>query len=183
MNDEEEPKTPDSVIRHSIHSPVLSDNASEVSEISEPAATIKAPGGKLKTRLSLAPADMRTMAETRRQVSGESAVPPIPQRHQNRPSLIFEDDTVETEEGRPDSSGIAGSEDVPQEPEKRKSSLIQLDISVEQIDEGLSIGLDREFDRVIEAQKVLCNPFLHLPEHIRDASSSIENNGFERYIL
>jgi hypothetical protein len=36
----------------------------------------------------------------------------------------------------------------------RKSSLVQLEIPKDQSDEGLSFGLEKEFDRVVEAQKV-----------------------------
>ena len=143
---EEEPKTPDSVIRHS-----FTGSASSVSPIvPEPTATIKAPNGMLKTRASLAPADVHTMAEVRRQVSGERpGVPAVPERHYHRPSIVQEEDSY----------SVTSTEDASPEAEsakqlKRKSSLIQLEVPMEAIDEGLSIGLDKEFDRVIEAQKV-----------------------------
>ena len=153
---EEEPRTPDSVIRHPIAESPLPDSPS----VPEPIATIKAPGGKLKTRPSITPADIRVMAETRRQVSGE--VPPvvsIPAQHPNRPSVIVEssmidcsDDTARDLVNEPDSEQASVKNDVSKQP-KRKSSLIQLDIPVDGID-GLGFGLDKEFDRVIEAQKV-----------------------------
>ena len=146
---EDEPKTPESVIRHSLAEPPLPESPG----IPEPIATIKAPGGRLKTRPSVTPADLRAMAESRRQVSGE-AVPPIPERHWNRPSVC-----LEAEEPEEDSSSDNSLESVvrtgdPSKQPKRKSSLVQLDIPEGGLDDGLGIGLDKAFDRVIEAQKV-----------------------------
>ncbi|MCJ1379421.1 Bud site selection protein bud4 [Xylographa soralifera] len=149
---EDEPKTPDSVIRHSVISPAMSDSP----EIPEPSATIKAPGGGLKTRASIAPADAHAMAQTRRQVSGERpTIPTIPEFHNQRLSTAFEEDSLSAA-----SSGDASSEGEPVKQIKRKSSLVQLEVPLEEIDEGLSIGLDREFDRVIEAQKVAFSSFI-----------------------
>ncbi|MCJ1287021.1 Bud site selection protein bud4 [Xylographa opegraphella] len=152
-NDEDdEPKTPDSVIRHSVPSPAMYESP----EIPEPSATIKAPGGGLKTRASIAPADAQVMAQTRRQISGERpTTPTIPGLHNQRLSTAFEVDCLSTA-----SSGDTSSEGEPVKQIKRKSSLIQLEVPLEEIDEGLSIGLDREFDRVIEAQKVAFSSFI-----------------------
>lgn len=151
-NDEEdEPKTPDSVIRHSTAFPHVPESPC----ISEPSATIKAPGDGLKTRASIAPADTRTMAETRRKVSGERpTVPVIPEGQQEYPTFIREEDNQSTT-----STSNASSDGDPVKPTQRKSSLIQLEVPMEEIDEGLSVGLDREFDRVIEAQKVAFSSF------------------------
>ena len=154
VEDEEAPDTPDSVIRYSIaDSP---DPPSPV--VPERIATIKASGGKLKTRPSITPADVEAMAETRRQVSREiPAVPAIPDGHCNRPPIIEEaffkdhetkcqNELVESHPGN-DATSTDGPED------KRASSLVQLDLPVEGSD-GLGFGLDQAFDRVIEAQKV-----------------------------
>ncbi|MCJ1389372.1 Bud site selection protein bud4 [Xylographa bjoerkii] len=167
-NDEEdEPKTPDSVIRHSVISPRLSDSP----EIPEPSATIKAPGGGLKTRASIAPADAHAMAETRRQVSGERPmVPPIPEVHNQQLSTALEEENLSTT-----SSGDASSEGEPGKQIKRKSSLVQLEVPLEEIDEGLSIGLDREFDRVIEAQKVAFNSFFTTSDPDYNSKRSTQN--------
>ncbi|KAL8918709.1 MAG: hypothetical protein Q9172_005311 [Xanthocarpia lactea] len=152
--EEEAPDTPDSVIRHSITD--APDPPSPI--VPERIATIKAPGGKLKTRPSITPADVEAMAETRRQVSREiPAVPAIPDRHCNRPPIIeealFKDPETkcrnELVESHPGNDAI--STDGPED--KRASSLVQLDLPVEGSD-GLGFGLDQEFDRVIEAQKV-----------------------------
>ena len=168
---EEEPKTPDSVIRHPISeykSPIpMSEqdapnptsqqqapdltgeaNAPESPEIPEPAATIKAPGGKLKARPSIAPADTESMAETRRQVSGQ-----LPPQEPVIEAKEQEPQPTPLEEGAQWASANADVVETDRQG-KRKSSLVPLDISVDEVDEGLSFGLDREFDRVIEAQKV-----------------------------
>ena len=141
---EEEPRTPDSVIRHPIGEQKVPDSPG----ILEPAATIKAPGGKLKTRPSITPADAESMAETRRQVSAQ--LPPQEPRIEDteqEPSPTLMKDGAQWASTNAD---MAETE----KPGKRKSSLVPLDLSVDEFDEGLSFGLDREFDRVVEAQKV-----------------------------
>ncbi|KAI9723360.1 MAG: hypothetical protein M1812_001244 [Candelaria pacifica] len=144
---EETPRTPDSVIRHPIHS---ESPVPDSPSVPEPVATIKAPGGRLKTRPSATPADIRAMANTRRQVSGETPmVPPLPE-HRNRPSLGLEHEAVtlgsDEEVEETSDSTSAGS--------KRVSSLVKLDIPVNGVGDDLGFGLDKEFDRVIETQKV-----------------------------
>ena len=142
--------TPESVIRH----PIMEPNEEEAPVIPEPSATIKAPGGRLKTRPSLAPADIQTMAETRRKVSGDRPqMPPVPEKHRNRPSVIPEGDSffgVEEQSNQTESN---------RQP-KRKSSLVQLEVPIEDTEERLSFGLDKEFDRLLEAQKVAFAHFL-----------------------
>ncbi|KAE8446842.1 hypothetical protein EG329_011619 [Mollisiaceae sp. DMI_Dod_QoI] len=136
-DEEYEVGTPDSVIRH----PAPPSPARDSPSIPEQVATIKsASGSKLKTRPSATPSDLMIMREMRRQVSGETPnIPPIPERHRNRPSL-----SVERELSEPvDSDG--GFE---RHPSFKKKSLT-LDIGGD-----LGLGLDRDFDRVIEAQKV-----------------------------
>lgn len=147
---EDEPKTPESVIRHSFAESPLPESPG----IPEPIATIKAPGGRLKTRPSVTPADVHAMAESRRQVSGQ-AVPPVPERHFRRPSVCLD---AEESEVNSISSNVSEGGDANGDPSKqlkRRSSLVQLDIPMGGLDEGLSFGLDKEFDRVMEAQKVV----------------------------
>ena len=138
--DVEEPSTPDSVIRH----PIAPASPDEESVVPERAATIKAPGAHLKTRPSLTPADTATMAATRRQVSGQHP-PPIPERSPKRNSLSI--DISNIEEGDSLMSNGDGSNK-----ENRCNKL--LDIPIEDIAEDLSFGLDKEFENIIEAQKV-----------------------------
>lgn len=148
---DEEPRTPDSVIRH----PTAESPPPDSPSVPEPVATIKAPGSKLKTRPSITPSDVQAMAEVRRQFSSEiPAVPMVPERQQNRPSVIAEADTsvLEPKEASPESISL---EKEPSVQPKRKSSLVPLDIRVGSND-SQGFGLDKEFDRVIEAQKVAC---------------------------
>jgi hypothetical protein len=148
-----EPGTPDSVIRHPVPS-------SASPETAEPVATVKDAGSRLKTRPSITPADASTMAATRRQVSGQVAPP----QAQDFPTGL----AGETESYTP--SEITS----PQGPGKRVSSLVQLDIPQDQSDESLGFGLEKEFDRVVEAQKVafeLSLSRLHHPFHGRFPSS------------
>ena len=146
-----EPQTPDSVIRH----PIASLPKPESPSIPEPVATIKAAGTKLKTRPSITPADTQSMAATRRQVSGEvSHQTLIPEKSEPQTSAISEAQEACAGEERKESLAEDCGETETFKVTKRKSSLVPLEISVEKSDGGLGIGLNREFDRVIEAQKV-----------------------------
>ena len=147
--------TPDSVIRRSIED----EPAMESPVVPEPVATIKSSGSRLKTRPSATPADIQTMAETRRQVSGESTrSSQAHPKHMSRPSVVAEGD--ETNESVPATLAI-GHESIHDglKQPKRKSSLIPLDVPVEG-SAGLGFGIESEFDRVIEAQKVMSDPLL-----------------------
>jgi hypothetical protein len=132
---DEEPGTPDSVIRH----PVIVEPPQRSSSPAVPDryATIKGAGGKLKTRPSLLPEDI-DMAATRRQVSGEHP-PPVPVRSPKRQSLSL--DIGHIDEG--DSLASASN----------KENLM-LDLNISEDSNDLSFGLDREFENIIEAQKV-----------------------------
>ncbi len=128
------PGTPDSVIHH----PVCDDGSPRDSPaIPEQFATIKASGSKLKTRPSATPSDLMAMREARRQVSREiPGIPPIPERHRNR---ISRDMDAERE--------LSTSDDfLERHPSFKKRSLT--------LDLDLGLSMDRDFDRVIEAQKV-----------------------------
>jgi hypothetical protein len=158
--EEEQPGTPDSVIRH----PVSPSPEEELPVVPERVATIKSSSGsKLKTRPSATPADLMAMRELRRQVSGETpAIPPIPARHRNRPSVGGEqEETDETQGG---------------ETLERQSSLKKKSLTLD-IGSGLGLGLDKDFDRVIEAQKVAFDPFpLHSTfDNSNNGQASISN--------
>jgi hypothetical protein len=150
-----EPGTPDSVI----HRPLSKSSSLEVVEL---LATVKAPGSDLKTRPSLTPADLTAMAATRRQVSGPIIPPP-------------EDDSSDSPTN--ESEQEATSRLSPSKPPgKRVSSLVQLDIPGNHCDEDLGFGLEKEFDRVVEAQKVafeLSLSRLHHPFNGRFPSSEM----------
>lgn len=145
-----EPSTPDSVIRHPVDDEYDDEQESTPEPVSDLVATIKAPGTGLKTRPSLTPADVQSMAAVRRNVSLQSVnIPSLEtteetQQEENDP----EQDTVNFQ--KPDSSIPTLS--LP-EVAQRQSSLVKLDIPFTGSGESLEFGLDKEFDRVIEAQK------------------------------
>jgi hypothetical protein len=145
--DEEEPKTPDSVIHRPL--PSYDDVEEELEEerhspaIPETVATIKsAAGSRLKTRPSATPADIAAMREQRRQVSCE--VPQIPDRHLNRMSR----DMDAQQHLAPD---VTGDEYMQRHPSFKSRSLT--------LDLDLGLSLDQDFERVIEAQKVAFQQF------------------------
>jgi hypothetical protein len=140
MNEEEAPATPDSVVRQSfdLASPTVPDNI----------ATVKAPGMALKTRPSVTPADIETMAATRRKVSG-TMPPPVPEKSPKRLSLTQPLD-VNTDAAEKDSIDKA----IAAHKKRRESFRIRLDIGGESVGEDLSLDMDKEFNRVIETSKV-----------------------------
>lgn len=139
---EDGPSTPESVIHHPVSADVSEDETPQVKispAIPERSATIKATGSKLKTRLSNTPSDIASMREARRQVSMEVPdVPPIPDKHSKRLSKDINTGLL-----------LTGDEFIERHPSfKNRSLTLDLDI-------GLS--LDKDFERVIEAQKVAFN--------------------------
>ncbi len=138
--EESDPGTPNSVIRH----PMPPSPPRDSPCIPDQVATIKsAAGSKLKTRPSATPADLMAMRDARRQISGELPnIPPIPARHRNRPSLNL-DQGFSLNESDSEMEG-----DV-----ERKSSLKKKSLTLD-IGGDLGLSLDKDFDRVIEAQKV-----------------------------
>ncbi|TPX14361.1 uncharacterized protein E0L32_005557 [Thyridium curvatum] len=148
--DEEEPSTPESVIHH----PMSDDSPRESPAIPEQMATIKASGSKLKTRPSATPSDIMAMREARRQVSREVPdVPPIPERHRNRLSRDFDIDR-----------DLAASDDFLERHPSFKNRSLTLELD-------LGLSLDKDFDRVIEAQKVADQPFLSPPQNTNTTST------------
>ncbi|KAK3942952.1 Bud site selection protein BUD4 [Diplogelasinospora grovesii] len=133
----DEPGTPDSVIHHPM--PPSEDEDAELDSpiVPERIATIKsASGSKLKTRPSATPSDIMAMREARRQVSREvPEVPPIPERHHSRLSRDLHAEP-----------SLSGDDFLDRHPSFKKRSLtLELD---------LGLSLDKDFERVIEAQKV-----------------------------
>lgn len=146
-----EPGSPDSVIRHPVViSPPEVDSDQEVPQRE---ATIRGTGGhKLRTRPSLIP-DEVDMAATRRQVSG-TYPPPVPERSPKRQSLSFEIGHVDD-----DSSQLSLA--------TRERRMLDLDLGEDENE--LSFGLDNEFDKIIESQKV--DPLFPLPDFARFSTS------------
>jgi hypothetical protein len=164
--DEYEVGTPDSII----HRPIPPSPPRDSPSIPEQIATIKASGSKLKTRPSATPADLQAMRELRRQVSGERpSIPPIPERHRNRPSLSVDRDLGDSA----DSDG-----GVERHPSFKKRSLT-LDIGSD-----LGLSLDQDFDRVIEAQKVAFDlSSLHSTAFKNDHRQASNTSDFPFYAL
>lgn len=140
--DEEEPKTPDSVIHRPLPEPE-EEEARVSPAIPETDATIKsAAGSKLKTRPSATPADIQTMREQRRHVSREVPdLPSIPDRHRTGQQLL---------------SPASSTDDYMQRHPSFKSRSLTLDLD-------LGLSLDQDFERVIEAQKVAFQQFSSQP--------------------
>lgn len=165
-----EPSTPDSVIRHPIEDDEVSEEelaeehkeeeaeSSSDESVPEPVATVRAPGLGLKTRPSLTPADMQSMAATRRKISGQHP-PPMPgltKTVSNESSQSDKSDKSKQAEQEVEKPVDAPKLELPQLLQ-RQSSLMQLDIPFSIQEESLGSGLDKEFDRVIESQKVAYN--------------------------
>lgn len=150
-DDRDTPPTPQSVIRHPLT------ESPEPSGIPEPMATIKA-SSELKTKPSLTPADAETMAATRRKVSGQdepTQPPPIQEyEREDESTFIAPGNKTDVEEDTLTAISMPQQEEQAPSVEQRQSSLVKLDIPVSSSDEGLGFGLDQEFDRVIEAEKV-----------------------------
>ncbi|KAJ4304384.1 Bud site selection protein bud4 [Collariella sp. IMI 366227] len=148
----DEPGTPDSVIHRPL--PDSDEEARHSPAIPEQIATIKsASGSKLKTRPSATPSDLAAMREARRQVSREvpmPIVPPIPERHRNR---LSRDVDADLPGATPDF--------LDRHPSFKKRSLT--------LDLDLGLSLDKEFDRVVEAQKVAFHQF-SIPPSSTEAS-------------
>ncbi|KAJ9243521.1 hypothetical protein DTO169E5_2764 [Paecilomyces variotii] len=147
---DEEPSTPESVIRHPIEE-TYSDAESDPESIPDPIATVKAPGTGFKIRPSLTPADTATMAATRRKVSyQEHPMPALTKKISNGSSHSTEDGS--NAPSHPKLGDNIPKLEIGLGAPQRQSSLVKLDIPVTGNDDSL-FGLDKEFDRVIEAQK------------------------------
>ncbi|PBP26642.1 PH domain-containing protein [Diplocarpon rosae] len=156
--------TPDSVIRH----PVTPSPPRESPSVPESVATIKSSGSRLKTRPSNTPADLHAMRELRRNVSETHSVPPIPERHHNRPSL-----SLDRELGPAETEASA----------QRHSSFLTRSLTLDIGNDG-GLSLDQDFDRVIEAQKVasdLSSSQSHYSLDQGQASDASIKSSFESY--
>ncbi|KAF7196273.1 Bud site selection protein BUD4 [Pseudocercospora fuligena] len=159
------PGTPDSVIRRDSEVSALSEDLPPPAEaepeqpvIPERRATIKT-NGQLKTRPSATPADLRAMANQRRLVSAERPVPPITQAYQAEMAETVEEDLSQHSSEGDDSKADSGVEHSPETAARRQEAKRQmkLDLEIPALnaaagDDGL--GLESEFERVIEGQKV-----------------------------
>ena len=133
--------TPDSIIHHPVQpeSP-QADSPSVPGRV----ATVKASGGKLKTRPSATAAELEELNAELRHTSDEKP-PPIPDQFKlqldgDGPHAVGKDSHELT------------SEDVA--PKRRQSVKMKLDVPLGGFSDELGLGLDQEFDRLLDAQKV-----------------------------
>ena len=181
-NDEYDEDDTGSVIRHKIyHSETEEETEGEYSEeeeqqpeeevpedrtpspVAEAVATIRAPGGKLKTRASATPADMAAMAAARRHVSGDQHNPPpvprMPHGYRSEGGSASDSGSGGDDSSSVDNSGKSDAEPQPaiigrkfSGKGKRKSSVLP---ALGEFEFDLKLDdLSEEFDRVIEKQKV-----------------------------
>lgn len=171
-----EPATPDSVIHHPVEDDDDESDVSADESVPYPIATVKAPGTGLKVRPSLTPADLEQMAATRRKVSGPQPPPRLPSlsKHFSNDSQHSTHDNEGHEEHEEHEPEVDSDKLAPPFPNKdatqRQSSLVKLDIPFSIQEESLGFGLDKEFDRVMENQKVAfeqalskCSSFRPMP--------------------
>ncbi|KAK3618728.1 Bud site selection protein bud4 [Elasticomyces elasticus] len=165
------PGSPDSVIQHrtsdvsSMYDDVVDDGFELQPEpqpepepevvIPERRATIKT-GGKLKARPSVSRADLDAMGQ-QRQIGSEEPMPEMPIQYRDAETgTDDEDQESQTSTEKADSL-------VDEKATHRRQSRKMLNLNIPQgTAADLSLGLESEFDKVIESQKV-CLPFLPAP--------------------
>ncbi|KXT01381.1 hypothetical protein AC578_6648 [Pseudocercospora eumusae] len=158
------PGTPDSVIRCDSEVSALSEVLPPPAEaepeqpvIPERRATIKT-NGQLQTRPSATPADLRAMANQRRLVSAERPIPPFPQAYQAEMAETVEEDLSQQSSEGDDSKADSGVEHSPETAARRQEAKreMKLDLEIPALNAeaaGDGLGLESEFERVIESQK------------------------------
>ncbi|TKA81949.1 hypothetical protein B0A55_01937 [Friedmanniomyces simplex] len=158
------PGTPDSVIQHrtsdvsSLYEDLDENGVATQPEpepeavpevvIPERRATIKT-GGKLKARPSVSRADLEAMGQ-QRMVSSEEPMPAVPSAYGSAGMENTTDDASEHSTEKADSL-------VDDKPANRRQSRKMLNLDIPQLSTGtgeLGLGLESEFDKVIESQKV-----------------------------
>ncbi|EXJ64053.1 hypothetical protein A1O7_00388 [Cladophialophora yegresii CBS 114405] len=158
------PGSPDSVVRHPTASDEFPSRANR-----EPEHKVDAP--EVDNDRSSSPSEASDTGSVL--INGREASPVSPI------SAEFED-TPEVAITEPLQDSL--TDDKPSEPlsieaeNKRVSSLVPLDIPHGSLDEGLGLGLEKEFDRVVEAQKVefeLSLQRLYYPFHGRFPSTEL----------
>ncbi|KAK5744952.1 Bud site selection protein bud4 [Elasticomyces elasticus] len=179
------PGSPDSVIQHrtsdvsSMYDDVVDDGFELQLEpqpepepevvIPERRATIKT-GGKLKARPSVSRADLDAMGQ-QRQIGSEEPMPEMPMQYRDAETgTDDEDQESQTSTEKADSL-------VDEKATHRRQSRKMLNLNIPQgTAADLGLGLESEFDKVIESQKV-CLPFLPAPLFARfDAEPHSSHN-------
>ncbi|KIX93428.1 uncharacterized protein Z520_10847 [Fonsecaea multimorphosa CBS 102226] len=154
------PATPESVVRHSAPRTTSPGNVDNESEEDERAA-------QAESDRSISPSESGSVLVHDKELS---PVSPISANFDENAEVAKGDSTNAevVDENRPETD-IDGEK-------KRVSSLVPLDIPTAGLDEGLGLGLEKEFDRVVETQKVefeLSLQRLYYPFHGRFPSSEL----------
>ncbi|KIW44676.1 uncharacterized protein PV06_03130 [Exophiala oligosperma] len=132
------PRSPDSVVRHSPrHSNVPVNDGSDISDTKSAAHD--------DSDRSVSPSDSGSVVVHDKE---PSPVSPISAEFEDKPDSLSAEPVNPT---RIEEQHIQTSHKIPES--NRVSSLVQLDIPHDSLDEGLGLGLEKEFDRVVEAQK------------------------------
>jgi hypothetical protein len=133
------PASPDSVGRHSLAEP--SATANDGSDVSETKSAIHDDSDR-----SVSPSDSGSVLVHEKE---GSPVSPISAEFDDTPVAMQDEQLHETKID--EQQAIL---DTKAREKNRVRSLVQLDIPYDSLDDGLGLGLEREFDRVVEAQKV-----------------------------
>jgi hypothetical protein len=156
------PGTPESVVRHSSTLPSLSQHVNREEKELPPAPS-------MGSDRSFSPSEASETGSVL--VSGRemSPISPISAEFEKQPEVMVTEPADQH----------VSTETTVQPPEnKRVSSLVPLDIPQASLSEGLGFGLEKEFDRVVEAQKVefeLSLQCLHYPFNGRFPSCEVSS--------
>lgn len=162
----EEAGTPESVIfnpRPEQDSPPTLEKDGNDATIPQSKSTVKAPGGKLKARASATPAELEALDGDEVHTSSE-APPAIPDDY--RPQDVPKGKQPE----------LKSHENLEKAPGRRQSMRMQLDLPLGSPSDDVDFGMDKEFDRLLEAQKVgmLPTPSLVSPEYRKENAVGAE---------
>ncbi|OAG37585.1 hypothetical protein AYO21_08193 [Fonsecaea monophora] len=156
------PGTPDSVVRHPVQHAESPSHVGMDQRVDELAA-------QAQSDRSISPSDTGSVLVHEKEMS---PVSPISDTFDQSAEIAQNNSTLPEaadEKQQPEADKEEGEK-------KRTSSLLPLDIPHTGLDEGLGLGLEKEFDRVVEAQKVefeLSLQRLYYPFHGRFPSSEL----------
>jgi len=145
--DREQTGTPDSVIRHPVTSSASPGLAESDQEDGEALTDSHAETEPSPTSSETGPDEMAQDSELDQKSPSPAG------------SLEADQDVVTSaaDSGPPATTTKDWLDSTANSTSKRVSSLVQLEIPRDQMDESLELGLEKEFDRVVEAQKVECD--------------------------
>jgi hypothetical protein len=162
--------SPDSVLRHPTEisiSPINRNDTSPKHTYGNDGSPKHTYGSQVESDRSISPSDSGSVIVNNKEPSPVSAF-----------SSESEDEAEMAMPESPARLEIAGPETQvhQQSDEKRVSSLVQLEIPQDELEDSLGLGLEKEFDRVVEAQKVefeLSLQRLHYPFNGRFPSNEL----------